>query len=297
MSEMTRYLIVNADDCGLTKEVSRGILTAHQEGIVSSVSVMANMPDFQESMDQIKRFPDLDCGVHLNLTIGSPITSPEEIGSLTDMNGKFYGLFRFLARLKTGRVKLCEVKSEWETQVVRLQEEGIRISHLDSHHHVHAMPELCSVAFDLAEKHKVPVVRNPREFGLRVRGIPFLQFLRSIGIFLLISSNHSHRYVISADFFSGFFADRLMKNPSAWRQEVAKIPEGVTEIAVHPGYDSEALRQFELPRVASRREKELALLTQPQLKVLLQETGIKIISHAQYRSLHSTNQPQPGRGT
>ena len=69
-----RQLIVNADDFGLTEQVSRGILDAHHEGIVTSTTLMANGGAFDAAVSLARREFDLGIGVHLNLTESSPVS-------------------------------------------------------------------------------------------------------------------------------------------------------------------------------------------------------------------------------
>ncbi len=68
-----KQLIVNADDFGLTEQVSRGILDAHHEGIVTSATLMANGGAFENAVAMARREYDLGIGVHLNLTEGIPV--------------------------------------------------------------------------------------------------------------------------------------------------------------------------------------------------------------------------------
>ncbi len=298
MSDVKRCLIINADDYGLTKDVSRGILEAYQKGIVCSTSIVTNMPAFIESIQLLKRFPEFDCGVHLNLTVGPPISPISEVASLTNADGLFYSLSKFLLRLKLGKVRPREVKREWEAQIIKVQEKGVELSHINSHHHIHAMSELCSITVDLAEEFGIPYMRNPREYRLKLRGVSIQQFLRRVLINLLVSCDNGHhrysRQLSSADHFTGTFLERLMNNSLAWKRELETIPEGIAEVAVHPGYSSEDLRKLESDKYASQRERELALLIQPVLASLLQENGIMIISYKDYHSWYSSSQASSG---
>ena len=79
-----RKLIVNADDLAWTSGVNRGILASHCNGIVTSTTVLANGPAFDEGMQLVKKIPALGVGVHLNLSDGSPLLPPIEVPSLVD---------------------------------------------------------------------------------------------------------------------------------------------------------------------------------------------------------------------
>lgn len=79
--------IINADDFGYSKGVNYGIIEAHQQGIVTSATLMANMPGATHAAALAKDKPNLGVGVHLVLTIGKPLT--EDVPSLIDKNGHF----------------------------------------------------------------------------------------------------------------------------------------------------------------------------------------------------------------
>ena len=70
-----RKLIVNADDFGFSEAVNHGILKAMEDGIVTSTSIMANMPGFAHAAALYHEHPDMAVGVHLNLTCYRPLLS------------------------------------------------------------------------------------------------------------------------------------------------------------------------------------------------------------------------------
>ena len=87
---MTRMLIVNADDFNRSPGVSRGIVEAHEKGIVTSTTVMVNLPGLRASLDLLRGYPRLGVGLHVNLTFGSPVVPAEQVPSLVDAEGRFW---------------------------------------------------------------------------------------------------------------------------------------------------------------------------------------------------------------
>src|SRR4030095_8186486 len=83
-----RTLIVTADDFGLTAGVSRGILEAGARGIVTSTTVMVNRPIDPELIARLEA-SGLGAGLHLNLTLGTPIADPRRVPSLGGGEGRF----------------------------------------------------------------------------------------------------------------------------------------------------------------------------------------------------------------
>src|SRR4030043_336716 len=84
-----KMLIVNADDFGMSEEISDGIITAHLEGIVTSTSLMVNMPDAKRAVRLAQQTPSLDVGMHLNMTEGHPVLPPEKVPTLVNNTGEF----------------------------------------------------------------------------------------------------------------------------------------------------------------------------------------------------------------
>ena len=84
---MLQKLIVNADDFGLTEGSTLGIIRSHEDGIVTSTTLMVNMPFCELACQLAKAHPDLGVGCHLVLTIGRPLV--EGAKSYTDENGNF----------------------------------------------------------------------------------------------------------------------------------------------------------------------------------------------------------------
>ena len=95
---MRKKLIINADDYGRAPGVSRGILQAHREGIVTSTTVMINQPDVEPQLTQALACPELGIGLHLVFSAWRPVLPPELIPSLVDPGGSFLGQHDLWAR-------------------------------------------------------------------------------------------------------------------------------------------------------------------------------------------------------
>ena len=79
MGSMGKQLIVNADDYGRSPGVSRGILRAHREGIVTSTTVMINQPDVEAQLEEALTYPRLGIGLHLVFSAWRPLLPPMSI--------------------------------------------------------------------------------------------------------------------------------------------------------------------------------------------------------------------------
>lgn len=156
-------IIVNADDFGMSREVNAAIVRAFHDGLLTSTTVMANMPGLEEACAIASDSLTGKVGVHLNLTEGRPLTTPIlrcERLSTAD------GMFRPRARLwRLTRLETEAVFLELQAQVRACIERGIVPSHMDSHHHIHAEWAVGSVVIEIARQYGIRGVRLIRNCG------------------------------------------------------------------------------------------------------------------------------------
>ncbi len=123
-------LVINGDDFGLTKGVTYGILEAHNKGILTSTTALVNQPFFVEAMNLAQNYPNLGVGVHLNLTVGKPLTDVESL--IDAATGMFY---RKPEIVFSHEVDYDEIYQEWKCQIDTFIKLSKRYpDHLDSHH-------------------------------------------------------------------------------------------------------------------------------------------------------------------
>ena len=142
-------LIVNADDFGLTDGGNRAIIECYKNGIVTSTTLMANMPFADQAIQFSKENPGLGVGVHMVLTTGRPLLKTHK--TLVDDEGNF----KFRSDTIDESIDLDELYQEWDAQIESIMSQ-IPITHLDSHHHTHLHPLLRTVVEKLAKKHNLP---------------------------------------------------------------------------------------------------------------------------------------------
>ena len=156
-----KYLIVNADDYGLTREVSRGIRHAHTSGIVSSTTAMMNMEGVLKDLKLTNsETPKLGIGIHLILTAGSPVLPTSEVPTLINQNGQFPKIQNIYEALN--QMNPEEVYREWNAQIEKFLSSGLKPDHLDSHHHVSYLDDmLFQKMLALAQKYNLPIRKIP----------------------------------------------------------------------------------------------------------------------------------------
>jgi chitin disaccharide deacetylase len=145
-----KRLLVNADDFGLSPGANLGILRAHREGIVTSATIMVNMPAAPEAFRLAKTTPTLGVGLHITLTGGRPLS---DAPSLTGPDGCFLKLPELAAQARPQ-----ELAREIQAQVDAFLAVGLRPTHLDSHHHVHLeIPAVGAIVARLGAELSLPV--------------------------------------------------------------------------------------------------------------------------------------------
>ena len=134
---MTR-LIIHADDFGETEEITKGILTALDGGVVSSTSIMANMPGTDSALKIARVWQaEASFGVHLNFCEGKALSG---CSTLTNRDGYFLAKRQIIARALLRKLRIADVVAEIRAQIDRIGSAGIRISHVDGHKHLHQLP-------------------------------------------------------------------------------------------------------------------------------------------------------------
>jgi hopanoid biosynthesis associated protein HpnK len=292
-----RRLIVNADDFGLTAGVNRAIIEAHTRGIVTSSTLMATGPAFDDAIRLAKQTPNLSVGCHTVLIDGEPVLEADRLPTLTTLNSgkpRFRdNLKSFAARAFTGRLDSSEIEQETTAQIRKIQSAGIQVSHLDSHKHTHLFPAVLRPLLRAALACGVPAVRNPfgpskplRSSELLVRPNLWTRYaevriLRSLaGKF---RDEVARQGIATTDGTLGIVVTGTL-DENLFRAIAAVIPEGTWEFVCHPGYNDSDL-QAANTRLLASRETELKVLTMPDARHILEQNGISLIS---YRGLTSS---------
>jgi hopanoid biosynthesis associated protein HpnK len=161
---MDRRIIINADDFGLCDGVNEAVAKAHTDGILTSATIMTNMPASDEAVDIAKKLPKLGVGVHLNLTEGRPVSKDGSIRCLLNREGQFACSPLAMSLMSMARNEIRKaIRTELAAQIQWVIDHGLKPTHLDSHKHIHAFPALFSVVCQLARRFGIPAIRWPFE--------------------------------------------------------------------------------------------------------------------------------------
>ncbi len=261
---MTKFLIVNADDFGLCREISKGIIKAYLEGIVTAASVVVNGKYFKEGIALLKD-TGIDAGIHLTFT-GSEKPLSGSIKGLVDSRGLFLKSYiEAIPRLILGQFDRNALEKELSEQIIMLKDNGIPVSHIDSHQHLHLLPGVRDIVTGLAQRFKIRWVRVTRSDIFGVKGLVMNILGNSLKKRL---KKHDLAY---ADAFKGFeYGGRMNENNLS--SLLKKIDNnGITEFMVHPGYDASSEYDW-----GYAWEDELKALTSDNVKGLIKRIGIKL---------------------
>jgi predicted glycoside hydrolase/deacetylase ChbG (UPF0249 family) len=274
-----RNLIVNADDFNSDEERNRGILEAGEKGIVTSVSVIANLPFHAESASKLKAVFGSRIGVHLNLTKGAPIT--RRATSLVDETNQFFKKKNAWRRVLLHQYDLKEVEEEFAAQISRLQELGITPDHLDGNNHLHIFPQIAEIVARLARDFDIKKIRLPLE-NFQNPGHYFQPKAFKKYFFGLLAKRASFMFksfgLLFPEHFAGIQFPRVAESESL-RNFFRKLPPGTTELMCHPGYRNVSLSLSS----RSQHKEELAALTNTEVLAALKHEQITLIS---FHDLH-----------
>ncbi len=252
---MTARFVVNADDLGVSRGATLGVIQAHLEGIVTSASLAPTGADYAFARSETRdRCPNLGLGLHFTLSAGAPLSPASDVPLLVDEAGQFrwefISLFRHLGTRRQAPL-LDQIETELEAQLQRLAEDGVQIDHIDSERHVHQIPGVFDRVVDAAERHGIPFVRAAPDLGPGLMRVGDLGFALTSGGFLktgllgwLYRQNRGRRRAAmeSGVRFTDHFASYLFTGRLDRVMETLADHgvDGSVEVMVHPGVPEES---------------------------------------------------------
>ena len=158
------YLIINADDFGFSDDVNTAIIQAHEEGILTSTSLMVTGDAAQNAIALAKNHPHLAVGLHLVLVCGKSVLPPAQIPHLVDSQGNFSdnptqaGL-----NYQFNQATRAELRLEISAQLEKFRDSGLNLAHVDGHLHLHVHPVILNILTEFAAEFKIKFIRLPSE--------------------------------------------------------------------------------------------------------------------------------------
>ena len=265
-----KRLIVNADDFGLTPGVNDAIVELNSLRALSSATIMASAPYFAAAVHLAFVQTSLAVGCHIVLVDGAPVLPAKEIVSLIDPRYPSSSRFRptlggFLRDLLCGRIRETDIEAEAVAQIRRVQSSGLRVTHLDTHKHVHMFRRVLCPLLRAALSCGVPAIRNPFEPLWSIRATPSSDLLRRLEVHALRTRRVSfgrlagRSGIATTDGAIGVMATGTLDQASL-RALLSEMPDGLWELVCHPGHQDGILEQTRTRLRASREIERQALL-------------------------------------
>jgi predicted glycoside hydrolase/deacetylase ChbG (UPF0249 family) len=220
-------VIINADDLGYSMDTNQAIFSLMGQRRVTSSTLMANGPAFQDAVQHIPDFPDFSFGIHLTLTEFTALTTPQIFydTKLIDEKGVFAGELH-LRQIRPTPALLKALLREWEQQVAKLLDHGVSVSHFDSHHHTHTIPWLFWNLKKLQKRFNIRRVRKTINWYYHEDHRPSRSLrLKKKAWNWALQNLYSTK---TTDYFTAF--DRFVKN-----YEGEMYSQEVAELMCHPG--------------------------------------------------------------
>ena len=258
-------LIVNADDFGMTPGVNRAVAELHLAGALTSTTLMACGPMFDDAVRIARELPTLGVGCHVVLVDGTPVSPAATAASLLVPSGAFTSsMARFAVSVQARYTQTAHIEHEVAAQIGKLQDAGLAVTHVDTHKHTHLLPQVARAVMRGARRMGVHKIRNPFEPawcsalspGPLSRKLPFRilhQFQRA---FLQLLAEED---MLTTDASLGLIATGSI-NTAVLQRILSSAPAGTYELVCHPGYVDRELQSVKTKLRESREIERTTLL-------------------------------------
>ena len=265
---MFKKLIINADDFGYDVDATAAILELLRKQKISSTTIMANLAR-ERDLKTLKNINGISTGIHVNLNAGRPLCHRKEVASLVDKRGKFYESSKLLTRFMLGKIKISEIEKEITSQIKRLREMGINISHADSHQHIHQYPFLGKVILEVLAGMQITKVRN-----CKLTSTPSGR-AKIIQLFAKLTNKNLKQFHVTDGLIPDFsFAQEYNRQFFESLLENSFAKNNVLEIMTHPGIKDRRTSYL-------NREKEYQFWKNENLSEILHKKHVQLINYHQ----------------
>ncbi|HEX4156557.1 MAG TPA: ChbG/HpnK family deacetylase [Acidobacteriaceae bacterium] len=291
---MSARLIVNADDFGLTPGVNRAIAELHDAGALTSATLMANGPAFEDAVAIARARPSLGVGCHITLLDGEPVSDPSTIPTLLGPEQHHarrsfrQSLVSFALAVTRGTIRAEDITLEAIAQIQKLQRAGIHVTHIDTHKHAHILSRVARPLLKAMQQTSIAAIRNPFEprWSATLSGTP----RRSLLVRALQRKRRrfeslapiAHGHIRTTNGTVGISATGHL-NSGTLQALLNTMPDGTWELVCHPGYNDSDLDTI-TTRLRVHREVELrALLAafNQSSSNPLNPSGLQLINYAE----------------
>ena len=280
-SDGKRYVIIHADDAGMSHSVNRATIESMEQGIVSSASIMVPCPWFKEIAAYAKAHPEKDFGIHLTLNSEwenyrwAPVAGRDNVPSLVDKEGYLWdGVPQVVVNAKAE-----EVEKELRAQVQRALDFGVPVTHLDTHMGaVVSRPDLIEVYVKLGLEFNVPVffLRNLRaevtDEQIRARGLKLVETL------------DEHKLPVLDQMTQLYTKGTVEEKSAQYLKAIQDTKPGVHYLILHCGYNDDELQA--ITTSSQLRDTDRRIFTDPKFIEAVKKSGVEIVTWKQVREMN-----------
>lgn len=249
-------LIINADDFGMSKTVNDAIVNGFNNGIISSTSIIVNMPATEHAIKCLEKMPDIGLGIHLNVIERKTIRKThlrENNSKLYDKDGRFNNGFLNLFIKSFDEDFMFELENEFRLQIETVLKYA-NPDHIDSHVHVHAIPNIFELVCKLAKEYGISSIRTQFEYPYIARKYKdllnikyYINLIKIIilNIFTLINKKILRKYGLKTnDRIIGVGYTGMMDNDTILTGIKTSDEQNILEIICHPDLCEERFSNF-----------------------------------------------------
>jgi hopanoid biosynthesis associated protein HpnK len=280
-----RRLIVTGDDFGLAVPVNEAIEEAHREGILTVASLMVSGDAAADAVERARRLRSLRVGLHLVLVEGRPTLPPATIPDLVDDRGEFRthlvrAGFAFFFRPGVRQQLEAEIRGQFEA----FRATGLPLDHVNAHNHMHLHPTVLRLLVKVGREYGLTAVRVPYEPPLAswraARTAPARRLLAwaFLGPWVALLRRQVARAGLKSNEFTFGLHDSGNMHAALLARFLERLPEGVTEIYLHPA--TRRCPEIDRHMPGYRHEAELDALTCRAVREALRVTGVRPIAFA-----------------
>jgi chitin disaccharide deacetylase len=255
-----RFLIVTADDFGLSDSVSEAVRQATLGGVLTAASLMMGEPATAAAVRLAQAMPKLRVGLHLVLVDGHSVLAPRYIPDLVDPAGRFSNAMVLPSfRCVASRRVRAQLAAEIRAQLQAFAQTGLELDHVNAHKHFHLHPLILELVLEIGSEFGVTAVRIPREpfwYSRLAGGAAGAAFLRPW--LALMRTRLRARGITCNDHVFGLSATGRLDSQQVI-EVLNRLPPGVSEIYLHPSVDNNELAALLDPEVRAAVDASLAV--------------------------------------
>lgn len=221
---MSIDVILTADDCGLTPAINEETVRLHRMGCITAASVMMNMPHADHALSLFADYPQLETGVHLNLTDGLALYQRGRRSTIARDDGTLKDVIQLFARsVWLGDSLERAIRDELRAQIAAYQRRAGLPTHLTTHMHFHVVPALRRIVYELADEIGVRWVRA-RQYRASI--MPYDPFPNAP------EANPSRRFIVPD--YLATVQMWLDEGVQTLYENIVDVQSGSVEVVVHP---------------------------------------------------------------